>query len=132
VVDVVGRQALRLRVMKAIFDESGGSGTHLVPGPDIREQSKASDQDIVDACVYLESEGLIECMRSLSNELTYMTVHITHRGIVEMEKVEKTPNQPTRYFPAASIVVVHGDGNTVQSGSPGAQQEVSQKRDAEQ
>jgi hypothetical protein len=128
VVDVERRQAMRLRVMKAIFDETGGSVTNFVSGPDVRERLKPSDQEMADACAYLESEGLIKCTRTLSGELTPIVVQITHRGIKEMEQSLQSPREPTRHFPPAfSVVNVQGNviGSAIQSGSPGAEQKMS-------
>jgi hypothetical protein len=55
-------------------------------------------------------------------------IQITHWGIKEMEESAQAPHEPTEHFPpAVSIVTVHGSviGSAIQSGSPGAQQEVS-------
>jgi hypothetical protein len=55
-------------------------------------------------------------------------IHITHKGIKEMEQSLQAPEEPTRLFPpAVSIIHVEGDviGSAIQGGSPGEQQQVS-------
>ena len=114
--------------MKAIFDESEASTTAFLNGHELREQLTPSDQEMADACAYLEGEGLIWCQRTLGS-LTPFVVRITHKGIREMEQSLRSPEKPTRYLAAASYVVnnFHGDviGSAVQSASPGARQEVT-------
>src|ERR1700690_3122102 len=106
-VDVERREAVRLYVMKTIYDESDGIESNLLSGLTLRDQPRFSDQEIMNACLFLESEGLIKCIRSLSNDLMSTTVGITHRGVNEMERAERTPTERTRYFPPVNIVVVH-------------------------
>jgi hypothetical protein len=51
-----------------------------------------------------------------------------HWGIKEMEQARQAPREPTPHFPPLiSVVHIEGDmiGSTVQSGSPGAHQEVT-------
>jgi len=118
----------RLLVMKAIYDESEGSEGNAVSGPDLLESLSLSHQELGDACEYLEGEGLIKGTRTLWSNLIPIKITITHRGIKEMEESLQTPSKSTRHFPpAVSIIHVHGDliGSAIQSGSPGAQQEMT-------
>jgi hypothetical protein len=81
-----------------------------------------------DACTYLEGEGLIETTQTLWGHLTPYHIQITHRGILEMEQSLGAPEEPTQHFPpAVSIINVGGSviGSAIQSGSPGAHQEVT-------
>jgi len=114
--------------MKAIFDKSEASTSNFIDGWKLREQLTPSDQEMADACAYLQGEGLITCTRTLGR-LTPHTLRITHKGIKEMEQSLQAPDKPTRYFPPASYVIntFHGDviGSAVQSGSPGARQQVT-------
>jgi len=122
------RQAQRLLVMQAIFEASGGSESTSVSGPELLEKLGLSDQDLGDACQYLEGEHLIEGTRTMWGHLTPYIINITHRGLKEMEQSLQAPNEPTEHFPPAiSIVNVHGNiiGSAIQSGSPGARQEVA-------
>ena len=55
-------------------------------------------------------------------------MQITHAGIKEMEQSRQDPHEPTQHFPpAVSVMNFHGPviGSPIQSGSPGAHQEVS-------
>jgi hypothetical protein len=126
--DVEKQRTNRLIVMKAIYDASEGSEAKPVSGPDLLETLALSDQDLGDACKYLEGERLIKGTRTLWGHLTPFLVNITHRGIKEIEESLQTPAKPTQHFPpAVSIVHVQGNliGSPIQSGSPGAQQELT-------
>jgi len=124
-VDIDKRQADRLRVMRAIFDASHGSQLEVVRVLPFLENSLGlSRQEIVDACYYLVGEGLI--VERIKAEGLIIGTEITHRGIKEMEESIQAPDKPTSHFPPFySIVNVHGHGNVIQSGSPGARQDVS-------
>src|SRR5690348_1167127 len=108
--DIEGRRVNRLRVMKAIFDLSGGSERQEVRGPQLTAEVGLSDQDLGDACDYLAGEGLIEvAMPDMSASPVPYWVNITHLGIVEMEQSLEDPNEPTQHFPpAVSIINIHG------------------------
>ena len=126
--DLEKRRADRLLVMKAIYDASEGSEGNFVSGPDLLESIGLSDQELGDACKFLEGEYLIKGTRTLWGHVTPFVIQITHRGIREMEESIQAPTMPTEHFPpAVSIINVQGDiiGSPIQSGSPGARQEVS-------
>jgi hypothetical protein len=125
VVDIDKRHADRLRVMRAIFDDSNGSQSEVVRIlPSMENRLGLTQQDVVDACYFLAGEGLIA--PNIKAGGLIIAVEITHKGIREMEDSIRSPTQPTKHFPPAySIVNVHGSGNVIQSGSPGASQHVS-------
>jgi hypothetical protein len=126
--DIEKQRADRLLVMKAIYDASEGSEGNVVSGPDLLETLGLSDQELGDVCKYLEGEHLIKGTRTLWSHLTPYIINITHRGIKEMEQSLQAPNEPTAHFPpAVSIIHVQGNliGSPIQSGSPGAQQEMT-------
>jgi hypothetical protein len=126
--DIEKRQADRLRVMKAIFEASGGSESTVVSGTELLDSLGLPDQELGDVCKYLEGERLIAINRTAWGHWTPFIIHVTHRGIKEMEQSARAPQEPTRHFPpAVSIVNVHGPviGSAIQSGSPGAHQTVS-------
>jgi hypothetical protein len=127
--DIENRQTNRLRVMKAIFDLSGGSERQEVRGHQLVAEVGLSESDLRDACDYLAGQGLIQevAMPGLGVSPVPHWVNITHQGIVEMQQSAQAPDKPTEHFPPISVVYVGGNaiGSTIQSGSPGAQQEVS-------
>jgi hypothetical protein len=53
VVDIDKRRADRLRVMKVIFEESGGSEAVLVMGQRLLEVTGLGDDELGDVCKYL-------------------------------------------------------------------------------
>jgi hypothetical protein len=127
-VDIAKRQADRLLVMKAIFDASEGSQDVYVSGPTLLETLGLSDQELGDACNYLEGKHLIKTTQTLWGHLTPFHIQITHWGIREMEQSLTTPEEPTEHFPPAVYIINVGGsiiGSNIQSGSPGAQQELT-------
>jgi hypothetical protein len=78
-VDVEKRRANRLRVMKAIFEESGGSETELVDTAQLRNDLALSDTELADARNYLEGEGLITARYRVLGQLSPIAVQIRHR-----------------------------------------------------
>lgn len=122
------RKANRLLVMNAIYEASGGSENTIVSGPDLLRDLGLSDEDLADACNFLKGEYLIKGDRSSWGHRTPFIIHVTHRGIKEMEQSLEAPTKPTEHFPpAVSIIHVEGNviGSPIQSGSPGARQEVT-------
>ena len=84
-VDTEKRQADRLRVLKAIYDVSMGSGTTTVAGSQLLDDLGLSDHDLADACNWLEGEGFIQAVRTMWGHATPYIVLITHRGIKQIE-----------------------------------------------
>jgi hypothetical protein len=126
--DIEKQQANRLLAMKAIYEASQGSEGIPVSGPELLEKLGLSDQELGDACTYLKGENLISTTNVAWGHYTPHDIFITHRGIREMEKSLHTPTEATKYFPpAVSVIHIHGNviGSPIQSGSPGARQEVS-------
>jgi hypothetical protein len=126
--DIEQRQANRLIVLNAINEASGGSENTSVSGQDLMNELGLTDQELGDACKFLEAEHLIKGTRTTWGHFTPYIVNMTHRGIKEMEQSLQSPTEPTQHFPAAvSIVHVEGNliGSPIQSGSPGARQEVT-------
>jgi hypothetical protein len=122
------RRALRLRVLNAIFEASGASEHAMVTATQLMENLGLTDLELADACKYLEGEYLISCTYQAWGHLSPYWVQMTHAGIREMEESLQAPSQPTQHFPPAiSVISVQGDiiGSTIQSGSPGAQQDVT-------
>src|SRR5215467_8297525 len=99
--DIEKKQANRLIVMKAIYDASEGSEGNAVSGPELLETLSLPDQELGDACKYLEGEHLIRGTRTLWSHLTPYAINITHRGIKEIEESLHSPNKPTAHFPPA-------------------------------
>jgi hypothetical protein len=121
------RRAVRLRVMNTIYEASGASEAAIVSGPQLLEDLGLTDDDLADACKYLEGERLIKCHYTGWGHRTPYHMQITHSGIKEMEQSHQAPGKPTQHFPPLSVVYVQGNmvGSVVQSGSPGAHQEVT-------
>lgn len=127
-VDIEARKAMRLRVMKVIFDEADGSTTSYLDGFALARAIGLSDQEMGDACAYLEGEGLISAQVRVVDQFTPAAIQLTHKGIKEMEESLQSPERPTEHFPPASSVInIHGNviGSAIQNGSPGARQDVT-------
>ena len=90
--DIGKRRADRLKVMKAIFDASGGSETEFVDTAQIRRDLGLSDAELADACNYLEGEGLITGAEfRVLGQLSPIAVQMRHRGIKELEQSRPDP-----------------------------------------
>lgn len=156
-VDVEKQRNVRLRIMQAIYEISGGSASWIVPEADLKELLKISASEMSNALEYLQGEALIVVKKvmhpatkvvlkpdssglvpSRHNPLKVHSFYqgpwvetrimITHRGVKELEQSPEVPSEPTQHFPSAiSVIYVRGNviGSAIQSGSPGAQQEVS-------
>jgi hypothetical protein len=126
-VDIEKRRADRLRVMKAIFEMSGGSENRDVLGNDLAAQLELAPQELGDACHYLHGEGLIEeAMPDMGASPIPYWINITHLGIREMEQSLEAPSEPTEHFPPISVINIQGSviGSAIQSGNPSVQQDV--------
>jgi len=127
-IDLVKRQADRLRLMKAIFEAADGVESELVRVAPIQQELGFSNRELEDSCDYLIGERLIISLGKVAEAPAHVAVQLTHRGVMEMEQSIVAPNKPTQHFPPAiSIFHVGGNiiGSAIQSGSPGAQQDVS-------
>ena len=129
-VDIEKRQADRLRVMKAIFDASDGSEFNEVRGDELADKLvDLTQQELADACRYLKRQGLIEeAMPDMGGSPVPYWVNITHPGIMEMEQSLGAPDKPTEHFPPISVITISNSnviGSAIQSGSPGAHQEMT-------
>lgn len=126
--EIEQRQADRWLVLKTIYDAADGSLSTSVSGQDLLDALGMPDQQLGDACNFLEDKHLIKSLAVAWEHYTPYHVNISRRGIEEIEKSLQTPGQPTHYFPPA-ISIVHIEGNNVgspiQSGSPGAKQDVT-------
>jgi hypothetical protein len=126
VVDLPKRRANRLRVMTEIFQAAHGNRHVFVEIDPIRNKLELSDEEMADACNYLEGEGLIEATHTLWNRPFPVQVTLTHWGIREVEQSQEHPEQPTEHFPSLVSVtqIFHGDviGSPIQAGSPSAMQ----------
>lgn len=126
--DIEKRRADRLRVMRAIFDAANGSETEIVRIAPLQQSLGLSEYEVMAACHYLIGECLITAPIKIEDDYI-VAVRITHRGVKEMERsLQSSVGQPAPSFPLPiSVVNVHGNviGSAIQSGSPGAQQDVS-------
>src|SRR6516162_4567299 len=102
--DIDKQRANRLLVMKAIYDASGGSEGNAVSGPDLLGTPGLSGQELGDACKYLAGQRLIRVTRTPWSHLIPNVIHITHRGIKEMEESLQAPDKPTAHFPPAASI----------------------------
>ena len=127
--DIEKRQADRLRVMRAIFDAANGSEVELVRIAPLQHSLGLSEHEVMAACHYLIGERLITAPIKVEGDYI-ISVQVTHRGIKEIERSLRQPSgghSAGHFSPSISILNVHGDviGSAIQSGSPGAQQDMS-------
>jgi hypothetical protein len=126
-VDLNKRKADRLRVMNEFFEAASGSEQAIIDTEAVQTKLGLSDQEMADACKYLEGEELIRLMPGLWGGRPFPhRVLLTHWGIREVEESREHPEAPTEHFPPQVTVTqhFHGDviGSPIQAGSPGATQ----------
>jgi hypothetical protein len=126
-VDLNKRKADRLRVMNELFEAASGSERQIVNTRAVPTKLGLSDEEMADACKYLEGEGLIGPMKGLWGRPFPTNVQLTHWGVREVERSREHPEVATEHFPPlVTVTYVHGDvvGSAIQAGSPGATQTV--------
>jgi hypothetical protein len=127
-IDVLKRQADRLRVLRAIFDAADGVEREPVRvAPTIELQLDLPSKEVHAACAYLVGERLISPIATIEEGPTiYVAVELTHLGVVEMEQSIGVPNKPTKHFPPAiSVISINNSTFTdspIRSASPNASQ----------
>jgi hypothetical protein len=105
-VDIAKRQADRMRVLRAIFDDTDGTTSEVARlAPTIQDRLGLSDLDLEAACDYLAAKGLIRPTAKVDRGPVYIAAQLTGRGLDEIEAALSSPSQPTRYLPAAASVV---------------------------
>ncbi len=123
------RKADRLRVMNEFFEVADGSEQAIIDTEAVCTKLGLSDQEMADACGYLEGEGLISPMPGLWNRRFPHRVRLTHPGIREVEESRSHPETPTEHFPPLGTITQHFHGDVIssaiQAGSPGATQTVT-------
>ena len=128
--DIEHRRATRLRVMDAIYRETGDDPSVTVTLPHLREELGLSDDNMANALHWLEGEELITWHKHGIGTRTRMHASITHLGVKAMEQSELRPDSATELFPARGTVIVHlhDSPSTLQINSPGAVQNVDGHR----
>jgi hypothetical protein len=80
------RRSLRSRVLKDIYERSGGTSA-LVSANDVRVRLDVSDQEMGAACEYLAGEGLVVLEPdTFGTTATPSLIALTHRGVVLAEE----------------------------------------------
>lgn len=127
--DIEKRKADRLKVMAAIYAETGANAEKFVKLWPIRDVLGFEDEYMGSIVSYLKGEGLVNPLRTMAGAMTPLQAKITHRGVKEMERSEESPKEPTEHFPPRSEVniTINGDmiGSAIQSNSDGATQNVT-------
>jgi hypothetical protein len=129
-IDIAKRRADRLRVLQAVFDAAGGATSEVVRvAPTIQLQLELSHQDLQAACDYLVGEHLIKPLATINEAPVYITVQLTHRGVVEMEQSISSPDRPTKHLPSAvSVISIMNStiiNSPIQSASPDGHQRIT-------
>ncbi len=106
----------RLIVMQHLRAVRGDDTLNPIGVDDIAAANGLTADDLASAVNYLSSEGLIE--HHWGNQ-----VSLTQAGLVEMEALERKPDQPTPHLPAINITIGdNASGVQISAGSPGSSQ----------
>ena len=108
------KQDKRFRVLKRIYEESGGSYTQEVKEDTIIKTERVTAEELVrEILPYLQKEGLIRFFR-------FRSVAIEHLGIKEMEQAAQFPDHDTENF-SATVIPFHAPVQNVQTGNQNVQ-----------
>lgn len=91
--------------MNAIFDASDGSETAQVRPEFVFRELGLTEREQADACNYLAGERLIRVAAKFEESDLPVIVHISHRGVVVMDRSLSAPDEPTEHFPPALSVI---------------------------
>lgn len=113
----------RFQFLHKLYELSGGDESRSFLLFEISEKLGFAEDLAEKIGQYLKGEGLI---RYKEFDQGNGIVHITHRGVIEIEKALSNPDKPTNYFPPVNIISVGQMINSqIQQASPGASQVVS-------
>jgi len=106
------KQSARLRVLRALYEITDGSGMVLVDASELAQHTGLPQSAVEAAQEYLDKEGLIEIM-SMDG-----VTQITHQGVTEVEAALQAPGRPTDHFsPLVIQNVFNAPVGAVQTGS---------------
>jgi hypothetical protein len=88
---------VRFQFLKNLYENTRGTDLNMIQMSDIASIVRIDEGYARDVCKYLVGEGLIKIVSG-----DYF-ISITHDGIKEVEKAERTPQQSTQHFPANVI-----------------------------
>lgn len=109
-------QRRRLVVMRELRARRGDDTLDPVEVDEIAAAHALTAEDLAAAVRYLVAEGLVE--HHYGNQ-----VSLTHAGVVEMEGLERRPDQPTPHLPAINITIGdNASGVQISAASPGSGQ----------
>jgi len=104
-------QRKRFRFLKKLYDLTNANTSVDINPMEFGTQLGLSDSEIEEITEFLHSEELIDFdIRDF--------VHITHKGIGEIEQAQSKPNKPTQYFaPIYNMQVENMIGSQIQQGT---------------
>jgi hypothetical protein len=117
VTDVEGKRRIRAAIIHCLYDGTGGDVNSVAELHDIGDELGISRPEAEDAGQYLEDEGLIafHAVHGMGG-----AIHLTHKGLVEVESGRLDPSRPTEHFPATQVITVQGSVTNSQIGQAGA------------
>ena len=104
------REGRRFRILRRLYDMSGGSAERDVSYREVQTAERLDDEQWWPAYYWLEAEGLLE-------EAVSSRVRLTAQGVDEIERTKKAPQSSTEHFPSIVIQNNYGNIGAIQSGS---------------
>ena len=102
--DLAKKKAQRYLYLKRLYDLADGDTFPIFGFAEIGNQLGWDEVTTDKVINYLRDEGLIRFV-------TFGTVSITHAGVKQIENAADHPDQPTRYFPASSLIIISASGD---------------------
>ena len=108
--DIVAEQRLRrFRVLKYLYERTGGHELEHVPHEDVMQHVGLLEDEFMPIFLYLMNEGLADGTRG--------TVCLSHVGVVEIEAALSQPDTPTQHFPVNIIHIGQMSHSQIQQGT---------------
>lgn len=108
-------QAKRLLLLRQLYDS--GMGHKCLTPVTLLVASDWDEFEIMDTAEYLSEEELVRMETDNENGFpSGVSLCLTHKGILEVERTINHPTEATEYFPAPIVQNFHGPVGSVQSG----------------
>lgn len=117
--DITQKKKLRYEFLNKMYEVTDGSSSLIVNMWKLGNEINLERKDVSNIIDYLKGEYLIES-KTLGGGIS-----ITHEGILEIEELHDSPNNPTEHFPAINVIHVENMNNSaIQQGTSNSNQSV--------
>lgn len=114
-------EAVRLSVLSRIYEATQAHTGAMVDPAKLRPFINCTDEEYQRALLYLHHEGLIKALLTASRGWQeVIKFRLEHRGVKELERIVRTPTQPTEHFSIQVVQHFHKEVGAAQVGTNSA------------